>query len=64
MIDGAHVLTPSVLRYGLVGLETYAPAIVATQQWYVGPGQQGDAVSEGYDQALRGSPVRADRTGP
>lgn len=50
MIDGAHVLTPSVLRFGLTGLNTYAPAIVATQQWYVGPGQQGEAMSDGYDQ--------------
>ena len=50
MIDGAHVLTPSVLKYGLKGLETYAPAIVATQQWYTGPGQQGDAMIDGYDQ--------------
>ena len=51
MIDGAHVLTPGVLRFGLQGLATYAPAIVATQQWYVGPGQQGDAMDNGYDQA-------------
>jgi cephalosporin hydroxylase len=51
MIDGAHVLTPSVLHFGLLGLETYAPAIVATQQWYIGPGQQPEAMSEGYDQA-------------
>ncbi|MCU1352389.1 MAG: hypothetical protein JWM05_1598 [Acidimicrobiales bacterium] len=50
MIDGAHVLTPGVLKHGLTGLEAYAPAIVATQQWYVGPGQQGDAISNGYDQ--------------
>ncbi|HET8619434.1 MAG TPA: CmcI family methyltransferase [Acidimicrobiales bacterium] len=50
MIDGAHVLTPGVLRFGLQGLATYAPAIVATQQWYVGPGQQGDAMANGYDQ--------------
>lgn len=50
MIDGAHVLTPSVLRFGLTGLKTYEPAIVATQQWYVGPGQQGEAMSDGYDQ--------------
>jgi cephalosporin hydroxylase len=50
MIDGAHVLTPGVLRFGLQGLATYAPAIVATQQWYVGPGQQGDALDNGYDQ--------------
>jgi cephalosporin hydroxylase len=51
MIDGAHVLTPSVLRYGMAGLSTYAPAIVVTQQWYVGPGQQPDAMNAGYDQA-------------
>ena len=51
MIDGAHVLTPGVLRFGLQGLATYAPAIVATQQWYVGPGQQGDAMDNGYDQS-------------
>ena len=51
MIDGAHVLTPGVLHFGLAGLETYAPAIVATQQWYLGPGQQGDAMDNGYDQA-------------
>ena len=51
MIDGAHVLTPGVLRFGLAGLATYAPAIVVTQQWYVGPGQQGHAMDTGYDQA-------------
>ena len=51
MIDGAHVLTPGVLRLGMTALATYAPAIVATQQWYVGPGQQGDAQQAGYDQA-------------
>ena len=49
MIDGAHVLTPGVLRYGMAGLSTYAPAIVATQQWYVGPGQQGEVERLGYD---------------
>ena len=51
MIDGAHVVTPGVLSWGLTGLSTYAPAIVATQQWYVGPGQQGDAMAAGYDRA-------------
>ena len=25
--------------------------MVATQQWYLGPGQQGDAMDDGYDQA-------------
>ena len=52
MIDGAHVLTPGVLRLGMQALDTYAPAVVATQQWYVGPGQQGDAQQAGYDQRV------------
>ncbi|MDQ1382215.1 MAG: hypothetical protein QOJ71_2934 [Actinomycetota bacterium] len=51
MIDGAHVLTPGVLRHAMAGLRTYAPAIVAAQQWYVGPGQQPDAILNGYDQS-------------
>jgi cephalosporin hydroxylase/GT2 family glycosyltransferase len=52
MIDGAHVLTPGVLRFGMQALSTYAPAVVATQQWYLGPGQQGDAQHAGYDQRV------------
>jgi cephalosporin hydroxylase/GT2 family glycosyltransferase len=52
MIDGAHVLTPGVLNLGMKALQTYAPAVVATQQWYVGPGQQGDAQQVGYDQQV------------
>jgi len=50
MIDGAHVLTPRVLHYGMTALATYEPSVVAAQQWYVGPGQQGDAQQAGYDQ--------------
>lgn len=50
MIDAAHVLTPGVLRFGMTGLKAYGPAIVATQQWYVGPGQQNEAMLDGYDQ--------------
>jgi cephalosporin hydroxylase len=50
MIDGAHVLTPGVLRFAMLGLEGYEPAVVVTQQWYVGPGQQPDAMQAGYDQ--------------
>lgn len=50
MIDGAHVVTPGVLRYGMLGLKAYDPAIVAVQAWYVGPGQQGEAMRSGYNQ--------------
>jgi cephalosporin hydroxylase len=51
MIDGAHVLTPGVLHYGVTGIRTYGPAITVTQQWYVGPGQQPDVMYAGYDTA-------------
>ena len=51
MIDGAHVLSPGVLRFGVLGLRTYAPAVVSTHQWFIGPGQQSDAMDAGYDQA-------------
>ena len=50
MVDGAHVVTPRVLHYGMAALRVYAPAIVATQAWYVGPGQQGDVMRSGYDE--------------
>lgn len=50
MIDGAHVLTPGVFHHALAAMATYPPAVVAIQQWYVGPGQQGDAQQAGYDQ--------------
>jgi cephalosporin hydroxylase len=52
MIDGAHVLTPGVLDYGMRGLSTYAPAVASAKQWYVGPGQQPEAVAGGYDAEL------------
>jgi len=52
MIDGAHLLTPGVLRFGMLGLSAYAPAVVTTRQWYVGPGQQPQALARGYDRAI------------
>ncbi len=58
MIDGAHVLTPGVLRFGMLGLRTYAPAMVATQQWYVGPGPAGRGDRRGLRPGVRGSAVR------
>ena len=61
MIDGAHVLTPGVLRYGLLGLATYSPAIVATQQWYVGAGPAGRGHGRRLRPGIRGSPVRDDQ---
>jgi cephalosporin hydroxylase len=34
----------------MLGLRTYSPAVVTTHQWYVGPGQQGEAMDGGYDE--------------
>src|SRR5262249_53795328 len=48
MIDGAHVLTPGVLHFAMTGLSAYPGSLVVTQQWYLGPGQQGDTVEKGY----------------
>ena len=50
MVDGAHVLTPGVLHHGMTGLRAYEPSVVAVQPWYLGPGQQGEAMRSGYDQ--------------
>jgi cephalosporin hydroxylase len=52
MIDGAHLLTPGVLRYAMEGLSTYVPAIVIAKHWYIGPGQQPVTVANGYDEEL------------
>jgi cephalosporin hydroxylase len=52
MIDGAHVLTPGVLRFGMLGLAGYEPAVVTAKQWYVGPGQQPRAVAGGYNREI------------
>ena len=59
MIDGAHLLTPRVLTYAMSALRAYEPTIVATQQWYLGPGQQPDVVGKGYDQAQEDALFRA-----
>src|SRR5205807_5181598 len=49
MIDGAHVLTPGVLRFGMLGLANYQPAVALVKQWYLGPGQQPQMIARGYD---------------
>lgn len=55
MIDGAHVLSPGVLRHAISAAAAYGPTVVATQQWYVGPGQQpalGDTYTQAEEDAL------------
>jgi cephalosporin hydroxylase len=50
MIDGAHLLTPGVLRFGMLGLDTFESAVVVTQPWHIGPGQQPETIEAGYDE--------------
>lgn len=50
MIDGAHMLTPGVLKYARLAFGAYACPVVATRHWFLGPGQQGDTILRGYNQ--------------
>jgi hypothetical protein len=50
MIDGAHMLTPGVLHYAMQSFDIYPNPIVATRYWFLGPGQQGDTIQNGYNQ--------------
>lgn len=59
MVDGAHVLTPGVLHYGMFGIRSHDPAIVATQQWHLGPGQQATTIHEGYDREYEDALIEA-----
>jgi len=51
MIDGAHMLTPKVLFYGLAPFAYHANPVVSTPPFFLGPGAQPQTVPEGYDAA-------------
>lgn len=48
MIDGAHILTPKVLHYGLAPFSFHPNPIVSTLPFFLGPGEQPDTVQNGY----------------
>lgn len=50
MIDGAHMLTPGVLKYFYQASKICHNPIIATRYWFLGPGQQGDTIFNGYCQ--------------
>ena len=64
MIDGAHVLTPGVLHYGMAGLvrPTSRPSSPPSSGTSA-PASRATAVATGYDQALRGPAVRRRSSG-
>jgi glycosyltransferase involved in cell wall biosynthesis len=49
MIDGARMLTPGVLSWGIRLLELAPGAIVEVRGWHLGPKWQPESVMEGYD---------------
>jgi glycosyltransferase involved in cell wall biosynthesis len=49
MIDGARMLTPGVLSWGMRLLELAPGAMVEVRGWHLGPKWQPESVAEGYD---------------
>jgi glycosyltransferase involved in cell wall biosynthesis len=49
MIDGARMLTPGVLSWGIRLLELAPGGIVEVRGWHLGPKWQPESVMEGYD---------------
>ena len=49
MIDGARLLTPGVLSWGMRLLEISPRAMVEVRGWHLGPKWQPESVMEGYD---------------
>ena len=50
MIDGARMLTPGVLSWGMRLLELAPGAIVEARGWHLGPKWQPESVAEGREQ--------------
>lgn len=50
MIDGAHVLTPGVLQYGLQPFQSHANPVVVTLPFFLGPGPQMETILAGYSE--------------
>ncbi len=48
MIDGAYILTPGVLKYALLALNTTPEAFVTVPTYHLGPGDQALSVLQGY----------------
>lgn len=49
MIDGARMLTPGVLSWGLRLMALAAEAVVEVRGWHLGPKWQPESVMDGYD---------------
>jgi hypothetical protein len=52
MIDGAHILSPGVLRLAHIAWRTFPAPFIATVPFHLGPKQQYDSMLEGYNQQV------------
>jgi glycosyltransferase involved in cell wall biosynthesis len=52
MIDGAHIVTPGVLRYVLAAKMVFKKPVIQVTYFYLGPGVQNDTILEGYSQTV------------
>lgn len=50
MVDGAHILTPGTLCFGLQAFRAMANPVVVTLPFFLGPGPQMETVPQGYDE--------------
>jgi len=50
MVDGAHMLTPGVLSYGLQSFSCHSNPIVVVAPFFLGPAAQMQSIMEGYDE--------------
>lgn len=51
MVDGAHMLTPGVLRHALDMFAAHCNPLVLTAPFFLGPGPQTQTIAAGYDEA-------------
>lgn len=52
MIDGAHLVTPGVLKYALRALKAYNNPVVCTLALHIGPQLQGLSIKDGYSEQV------------
>ena len=50
MVDGAHMLTPGVLKHALQLFQSMVNPIVVTLPFFLGPGPQMETVQQGYNE--------------
>ncbi|MFC1547240.1 glycosyltransferase family 2 protein [Candidatus Neomarinimicrobiota bacterium] len=52
MIDGARLVTPGLIHYGLLAFRMFDDPIVEVMGWHLGPEKQQVSVSKGYNQEV------------